>query len=101
MTQQPTLRRHPIRGFLWGLMAGLGVTLLLMVLSIIPLSIPTLSIGAGTAAVLGALWGSFGPPKAGSAPPAPDTSTAHEPATPSGADDPPGNPDEPGAPGPR
>ena len=57
------LKRHPIRGFLWGLMTGLGVALLLMVFSIVPLSIPTLGIYAGASAVLGLLWGSFGPPK--------------------------------------
>ena len=39
-----TLKRHPIRGFLWGLITGAGVCLLLMVFSIIPLAIPTLII---------------------------------------------------------
>jgi len=58
-----TLKRHPIRGFLWGLMTGAGVCLLLMVFSIIPLAIPTLIIYAATSAVLGALWGAFAPPK--------------------------------------
>ena len=67
---EPTLQRHPIRGFIWGLITGVGVALLLMVFTVIPLSIPTLGIYAGVSAVLGALWGSFGPPKkpAGSAP---------------------------------
>ena len=60
---EPVLKRHPIRGFLWGLMTGIGVGLLLMVFSVVPLSIPTLGIYAGAAAVLGALWGSFGPAK--------------------------------------
>ena len=60
---ETVLKKHPIRGFLWGLMTGLGVALLLMVFSVVPLSIPTLGIYAGASAVLGALWGSFGPAK--------------------------------------
>ncbi len=60
---ETTVERHPIRGFIWGLITGAGVALLLMVFSIVPLSIPTLGIYSGVSAVLGALWGSFGPPK--------------------------------------
>jgi hypothetical protein len=63
MMTQTTLTRHPIRGFIWGLITGAGVALLLMVFSVVPLSIPTLGIYAGVSAVLGALWGSFAPPR--------------------------------------
>lgn len=63
MMAETTLHRHPIRGFVWGLITGAGVALLLMVFSVIPLSIPTLGIYTGVSAVLGALWGSFAPPK--------------------------------------
>jgi hypothetical protein len=58
-----TLKRHPIRGFVWGLVTGAGVGLLLMVLSVVPLSIPTLGVYTAAAAVLGAVWGTIGPPK--------------------------------------
>lgn len=60
---ETTLRRHPIRGFVWGIVAGLGVGLLLMVLSVVPLSIPTLGVYTAAAAVLGVVWGAIGPPK--------------------------------------
>lgn len=60
---EQTLKRHPIRGFVWGLITGLGVGLLLMVLSVIALSIPTLVVYTAVAAVLGAVWGLIGPPK--------------------------------------
>jgi hypothetical protein len=63
MTAQPTLKRHPIRGFIWGIVTGLGVGLLLMVLSIVPLSVPMLIAYTGSVAVLGAVWGTFGPAK--------------------------------------
>jgi multisubunit Na+/H+ antiporter MnhB subunit len=63
MMAETTLTRHPIRGFIWGLITGAGVALLLMVFSVIPLSIPTLGIYTGVSALLGALWGSFAPPK--------------------------------------
>lgn len=63
MTAQPTLHRHPIRGFIWGIVAGAGVGLLLMVLSIVPLSIPMLAVYTASVAVLGAAWGTFGPPR--------------------------------------
>lgn len=61
--KETTLKRHPIRGFIWGLITGVGVGLLLMVFSIVPLSIPTLIIYTAVSAVLGALWGMFAPPK--------------------------------------
>lgn len=63
MTSQTTLHRRPIRGFIWGLVLGLGVTGLLMVFSIIELSIPNLIIYTAVVAVLGVLWGLFAPPK--------------------------------------
>ena len=67
---ETTLKRHPIRGFVWGLITGAGVGLLLMVLSVVPLSIPTLIVATAAAAVIGMLWGLFAPPKKpkGSAP---------------------------------
>jgi hypothetical protein len=78
MTTQ-TLKRHPIRGFIWGLVFGLGAGLLLMVLSIVPLSIPTLAIYTGAAAVLGLVWGMVGPAKQPKDPAPSATSTANYP----------------------
>lgn len=73
-----TLTRHPVRGAIWGLLFGTGLGLLLMVLAIVPLSIPTLIIYAVASTVLGVLWGMFAPAKrpkgaapAAAAPPAP------------------------------
>lgn len=63
MTSQTTLHRHPIRGFIWGLVFGLGVAGLLIVFSIVPLSIPNLIIYPVVIAVAGTLWGLFAPPK--------------------------------------
>ena len=71
-----TLSRHPIRGAIWGLLFGAGLGLLLMVLSIVPLSIPTLIIYTAAATVVGLLWGMFAPAKRpkGAAPSAPPPS---------------------------
>lgn len=63
MMADMVLQRHPIRGFIWGLITGAGVGLLLMVFSVVPLSIPTLIIYTVATAVLGTLWGMFAPPK--------------------------------------
>jgi hypothetical protein len=60
---ETTLKRHPVRGFVWGIVAGLGIGLLLMVLSIVPLSIPTLVVYTAAAAVSGLVWGIIGPPR--------------------------------------
>ena len=63
MMAEMVLQRHPIRGFIWGLVTGAGVGLLLMVFSIVPLSIPNLIVSTVVVAVLGALWGMLAPPK--------------------------------------
>lgn len=74
MMADMVLTRHPIRGFIWGILMGAGSTLLLMVFSVIPLSIPSLITYTVVGAVVGALWGSFAPPKkpkgSGGTPPA-------------------------------
>jgi len=62
-TREPVLHRHPIRGAIWGLVMGLGVILLLMVLSKVQLQIPTAIIYTVVGGVVGALWGTFAPPK--------------------------------------
>lgn len=66
---RPILKRHPIRGFLWGLVTGLGVGLLLMTLALVQASLPHLIVYTAAAAVLGVVWGVFGPPKKPKGPP--------------------------------
>ena len=63
MTSQTTLHRRPIRGFLWGLMFGLGVSGLLTVFSIVPLSISNLITYTVAVTAVSTLWGLFAPPK--------------------------------------
>ncbi|OFW67641.1 MAG: hypothetical protein A2Z12_01405 [Actinobacteria bacterium RBG_16_68_21] len=58
-----TLKRHPVRGAIWGLLFGTGLGLLLMVMAIVPLSITTLIIYAVVNTSLGAAWGMFAPAK--------------------------------------
>ncbi len=67
---ETVLHRHPVRGALWGLVFGIGVSLLLMVFSIVPLSIPNLIIYTAIVLVLSVLWSFFAPAKkpAGAAP---------------------------------
>lgn len=58
-------RRHGWLGMLLGLVLGIGVALLLMSTSVLALSSlwPLVGVVAG-GAVLGALWGAFGPARA-------------------------------------
>lgn len=62
------VRRHPIRGFFWGLLAGLGLAIVLIILKVISLSIVAVAVTVGIVVVLAVLWGVFGPPKAPSGP---------------------------------
>ena len=74
------LKRHPIRGFLWGIFFGLGLALI--------------TVGQGWAAlgtwppfivlivgiIVGTLWATFGPAKAPKGPPPAGATLADEPA---------------------
>lgn len=62
------VRHHPIRGFLWGLVAGIGLALVLVVLKVISLSIVAVAVTVGVVVVLAILWGVFGPPRDPSGP---------------------------------
>jgi sulfite exporter TauE/SafE len=66
---ETVLHRHPVRGALWGLVFGVGGTLLLMVFSIVPLSIPNLIISTAIFVVVSVAWSVFAPPKKPSGPP--------------------------------
>ena len=66
---ETTIKRHPIRGAIWGLILGLGVFLLLTVawpvigLDAASSVLTKAAIFAVVFAVLGALWGSYAPAK--------------------------------------
>lgn len=58
---QPTVRRHPLRGAVWGVVLGLGAALLLIGRQVIALgTVLPLGVVLGCL-VLGALWGAFAP----------------------------------------
>jgi len=57
------LKRHPIRGGIWGIPTGLGLGLLAVNSQIFSLSITTLAVSAVLGIVIGALWAMFGPAK--------------------------------------
>ena len=61
---------HPIRGLLWGILFGLGLAVVLVVTSVIPLELSQMAIVAVVGIAIGVAWGLFGPAKApkGSAP---------------------------------
>lgn len=60
-------RRHPIRGFLAGLLLGLGVAMLLFVFGIVPMTIIWLAIAALGFAVLGVVLAFVAPARGRSA----------------------------------
>ena len=83
MTSQTTLHRHPIRGLIWGLVFGLGVSGLLIFFSIVPLSISNVILYTVVGTVVGILWSLFAPPKKPKgAAPAQSTPPAAAPASP-------------------
>ena len=61
--QQPTVRYHPIRGAVYGLLFGLGLSLVLMVFKVLALSLPLMIVLGVVFAVLGGVWGRFAPPR--------------------------------------
>jgi len=67
------LKRHPIRGGIWGIPTGLGLGLLAVNSQIFSLSLTTLAVFAVLGIAIGAVWASFGPAKKpkGAAPVAP------------------------------
>jgi len=94
MTNQKTaLKRHPIRGALWGFLLGLGVAVYLVIFKVIGFDNVTsvtvkIVLVVIAAMALGALWGMFGPAKkpkgarlaaaTDAPPPAPEPSEAEE-----------------------
>ena len=66
----PTVKhQHPIRGFFWGLLFGIGLAFVLVFATVIELSIANLAIVTFVGLALGVAWGIVGPAKAPSGPP--------------------------------
>lgn len=57
------IKRHPFRGFLWGLILGLGVAILLIVTKLITLAIAPIVTVIIVVALLATIWGLVGPAK--------------------------------------
>ena len=92
---QPKVKRHPIRGALWGLMMGIGVALILINFAVIAFGTIVPWIVIGVFVVLGVLWGLFAPAKKPKGEPPPPTeaatSAAAEPEHPSPPEEPEGD----------
>jgi hypothetical protein len=78
---QSTVRYHPIRGAVYGLLFGLGLALVLMVFKVLALSVPIMIVLGLLFLVLGALWGRFAPPRAPQNPPPARPTTTGTPRT--------------------
>ena len=61
--QQLVKKTHPIRGILWGLMMGLGLSIVLVLTKVIPLDPVPMLIVLVLGTVAGTLWSIFGPAK--------------------------------------
>lgn len=84
-TPAPTLKRHPIRGLLWGLVAGFGLALILVNVAVIALGTLTPWVVTLAVGVLGVLWGLFGPARTKGTPPVAPTTPAAPPGPPPAA----------------
>lgn len=58
-----TIKRHPIRGLLWGILMGFGLTVVLIVTKVIDLQLSTMVIVTAASIVLGVVWGLTAPAK--------------------------------------
>ena len=66
---QSKLKRHPIRGALFGLLLGIGTAALLIMYAVIALGTLTPIVVIVLGVVVGVLWGMFGPAKGSREPP--------------------------------
>lgn len=64
MPTETAIKRHPIRGAFWGLLLGIGVSIYLVIFSVVPFGdwVP-LIIAVVICVLLGVLWGYFAPAK--------------------------------------
>lgn len=71
---QTVTKKHPIRGFFWGLLMGVGLALVAVVIKAMTLSLVNVVIVTAVCVVFGVVWGLFGPEKPPKGPaPAPRT----------------------------
>ena len=61
--EQLVKKTHPVRGLLWGLMMGLGLSIVLVLTGIIPLALTQVLVVLALGTVAGTLWSIFGPAK--------------------------------------
>ena len=61
--QQLVKKSHPVRGILWGLMMGFGLSIVLVLTKVIPLDLVPMLIALVLGTVAGTLWSIFGPAK--------------------------------------
>jgi hypothetical protein len=62
-TTSPVVVRHPVRGVIWGLIAGFGVAIVLSAFSVIAIGTLTPIVVVVIVAILGGAWAWFAPPK--------------------------------------
>ncbi len=63
------IHRHPIRGILWGLLMGIGATLVLVVTKVISLDLTSMIIVTTISLLVSVLWSTVGPARAPTGPP--------------------------------
>jgi uncharacterized membrane protein YedE/YeeE len=82
MTDIATIKRRPIRGFIWGLAFGLGLALLLIGRAVIALGTNAPYVVIVIGAILGIVWAYVAPAKGPTEPPPASTEpvTEEEPA---------------------
>jgi len=61
--QQLVKKTHPVRGVLWGLMMGLGLSIVLVLTKVIPFALAPMLIVLVLGTVIGTVWSIFGPAK--------------------------------------
>ena len=61
--QQLVKKTHPVRGILWGLMMGVGLSIVLVLTKVIPLALAPMLVVLVLGTVVGTLWSIFGPAK--------------------------------------
>jgi len=60
---QTQLKRHPIRGAIYGLLTGIGAAVYLVIFGITPFSVTTMIVVVAASLVIGAFWGVLAPAK--------------------------------------
>lgn len=79
MTDTATIKRRPIRGFIWGLVFGLGLALLLIGRAVIALGTNAPYVVIIIGAILGLVWAYVAPAKGPKTPPTSTEPVAEEP----------------------